>query len=57
MEKEHNKKSQEPSKAEYVRVRPGEVISSEEVRPGIVLDYGANGLVVAIETYSADGAG
>ena len=33
----------------YVRLAESEVVESEEIRPGIVLDYDAEGRIVAIE--------
>ena len=35
--------------AMYIRLRAGKVIESEEVRPGIVLDFDAQGQVLGIE--------
>ena len=35
--------------AMYIRLRTGKVIESEEVRPGIVLDFDAQGQVLGIE--------
>lgn len=37
----------------YVRFADAQVIESEEVRPGIVLDYDADGRVVAVEIIDA----
>lgn len=33
----------------YIRLAPGEVTDSDEVRPGVVLDLDANGRVLGIE--------
>ena len=33
----------------YIRMASGEVVDSDEVRPGVVLDYGADGRVLGIE--------
>ena len=35
--------------AMYIRLRGGKVIESEEVRPGVVLDFDAEGKVLGIE--------
>ena len=35
--------------AMYIRLRAGKVIESEEVRPGVVLDFDAQGQVLGIE--------
>ena len=35
--------------AMYIRLRAGKVIESEEVRPGVVLDFGDQGQVLGIE--------
>jgi len=35
--------------AMYIRLRGGKVIESEEVRPGVVLDFDAQGQVLGIE--------
>ena len=35
--------------AMYIRLRAGKVIESEEVRPGVVLDFDAKGQVLGIE--------
>jgi uncharacterized protein YuzE len=37
----------------YVRFADAQVIESEEIRPGIVLDYDAEGRVVAVEIIDA----
>ena len=37
----------------YVRFADAEVIESEEIRPGIMLDYDAEGRVVAVEIIDA----
>lgn len=37
----------------YVRFAEAAVVESEEVRPGIVLDYDADGRVVAVEIIDA----
>lgn len=37
----------------YVRFANAQVVESEEVRPGIVLDYDADGRVVAVEIIDA----
>ena len=33
----------------YVRLAESEIVESEEVRPGVVLDYDADGRIVAVE--------
>ena len=35
--------------AMYIRLRAGDVAESEEVRPGVVLDFDAQGQVLGIE--------
>lgn len=35
--------------AMYIRLRAGKVVESEEVRPGVVLDFDAQGQVLGIE--------
>ena len=35
--------------AMYIRLRAGKLIESEEVRPGVVLDFDAQGQVLGIE--------
>ena len=35
--------------AMYIRLRAGTVVESEEIRPGIVFDYDAEGKVLGIE--------
>ena len=37
----------------YVRFTEAPVIESEEVRPGIVLDYDAHGRIIAVEILDA----
>jgi len=37
--------------AMYIRLRAGKVIESEEVRPGVVLDFDAQGQVLGIECW------
>ncbi|GJE58957.1 DUF2283 domain-containing protein [Methylobacterium trifolii] len=37
----------------YLRLAEGEIVDSEEVRPGIVLDFDAQGRVVGIEILDA----
>ena len=33
----------------YVQLRDGEVENTEEIRPGMILDYDANGNVLGVE--------
>jgi len=33
----------------YVRLAEAEIVESEEIRPGVVFDYDADGRIVAIE--------
>ena len=35
--------------AMYIRLRAGTVVESEEIRPGVVFDYDAEGKVLGIE--------
>ena len=35
--------------AMYIRLLAGEVVESDEVRPGVVLDFDSNGRVLGIE--------
>jgi uncharacterized protein YuzE len=35
--------------AAYLTLRPGKVVESEEVRPGLVVDFGAGEQVIGIE--------
>jgi uncharacterized protein YuzE len=35
--------------AMYIRLRAGTVVESDEVRPGVVFDFDANGKVLGIE--------
>ncbi|NCZ74909.1 MAG: DUF2283 domain-containing protein, partial [Betaproteobacteria bacterium] len=35
--------------AMYIRLRAGTVVESDEVRPGVVLDFDADGKVLGIE--------
>ena len=35
--------------AMYIRLRAGTVVESDEVRPGVVLDFDSNGRVLGIE--------
>ena len=37
------------SDALYIRIGEGKVADSEEVAPGIILDYGENGKVIGME--------
>jgi uncharacterized protein YuzE len=37
----------------YVRLTDNKIIESEQVQPGIVLDFDANGKVVAVEVLNA----
>ena len=37
----------------YVRLTDGKIIESEQVQPGIVLDFDASGQVVALEVLNA----
>lgn len=39
--------------AVYVRFADGAVVESEEVRPGVVLDFDADGKLVALEILNA----
>jgi uncharacterized protein YuzE len=39
--------------AAYLRFSTGKVIESEEVSPGVVLDYDADGRIVALEVMHA----
>lgn len=39
--------------AAYLRFSAGEIIESEEVSPGVVLDYDADGRIVALEVMKA----
>jgi uncharacterized protein YuzE len=39
--------------AAYLRFSTGTVIESEEVSPGVVLDYDADGRIVALEVLKA----
>lgn len=39
--------------AAYLRFSAGKVIESEEVSPGVVLDYDADGKIVALEVLKA----
>jgi uncharacterized protein YuzE len=41
------------SDAAYLRFSAGKVIESEEVSPGVVLDYDAEGRIVALEVMKA----
>ncbi len=36
--------------AMYIRLRAGTVVESDEVRPGVVFDFDADGKVLGIET-------
>ena len=37
----------------YVRLAEGEIVESEELRPGFIVDYDAKGRIVAVEVLSA----
>ena len=37
----------------YIRLREGAIVESEEVRPGLVLDFDGNGEIVGIEVLDA----
>jgi uncharacterized protein YuzE len=37
----------------YVRLAEGEIVESEELRPDFIVDYDANGRIVALEVLSA----
>ena len=37
----------------FVRLAEGDIIESEEVSPDIILDYDANGMIVALQVLSA----
>ena len=37
----------------YVRLAEGEIVESEELRPGFIVDYDEKGRIVAIEVLSA----
>ncbi len=39
--------------AAYLRFSSGKVVESEEVSPGVVLDYDADGRIVALEVLKA----
>jgi uncharacterized protein YuzE len=39
--------------AAYLRFSAGKIIESEEVSPGVVLDYDAEGRIVALEVMQA----
>lgn len=39
--------------AAYVRFSDGKIVESEEVRPGVVLDFDADGKIVAMEVLGA----
>jgi len=41
--------SDQQADAMYIRLRAGDVAESEEVRPGVVLDFDAQGQVLGIE--------
>jgi uncharacterized protein YuzE len=37
----------------YIRLNEAEIIESEEVQPGIILDFDANGKVAGVEVLNA----
>jgi uncharacterized protein YuzE len=37
----------------YIRLAEGEIVESEELRPGFIVDYDGKGRIVAIEVLSA----
>jgi len=37
------------SDAAYLRIRPGRVVESEEVEPGLIVDLGPNDEIVGVE--------
>ena len=37
----------------FVRLAEGDIVESEEVRPGFIFDYDANGRIVAFEVLNA----
>lgn len=39
--------------AVYVRFSAGEIVESEEVSPGVILDYDAQGRILALELLDA----
>lgn len=39
--------------AAFITFSPGQIIESEEVRPGVVLDFDSDGRIVAMEVMSA----